>query len=223
MEGPRGPTGPAGSAGIIGPQGIQGTRGPEGPTGGVGATGTQGIQGLMGVAVPRFPLGVQVFVGKMVQDSTDNGAVSASTSIQVQAVIDSDSYPALNGGQSMTIPGMSRSGRVITVPAGRYLIEGVANFVPDTNLSTLQLVIGTWTTSTSPPSFEPNYTIAGKNVNGRTITNTGFSSVFSGIVDISSTQALSIGYVGTLLTETTYTINYQQGESRTFFVTFIKI
>ena len=117
MEGPRGPTGPAGSAGIIGPQGIQGPRGPTGVTGGTGATGTQGVQGLLGVAVPKFPVGVQMFVGKAVQNPGDGD--DPTSTIQVRAQIDFD-YPALETGSSSTIPGMSRSLRTITVPAGRY-------------------------------------------------------------------------------------------------------
>lgn len=220
MEGPRGPTGPAGSAGIIGPQGIQGPRGLTGVTGGTGATGTQGVQGLLGVAVPKIPVGVQIFVGKTVQQQS-----TTTNSIEVQAIIDSVSYPALvqvnSTFNSTTIPGMSRIGNVIDVPAGRYLMEGVATFIRPSYGRDLRLVVGNWQDG-PPGSFAENRTIDG-NVTSAS-TSTGLSSVFSGIVDFVSQEQVSIGYVGVYDGDQgPDDINYVEGSSPTFFVTFIKI
>lgn len=209
MEGPVGPRGPTGDIGRTGPQGPQGEPGPQGGTGAQGLTGPAGRQGLLGFPNPVVPVKVQMFTG-----NTQGSGTSDFT-----AVLGLTAYPSLTGGDSVndpanstTISGMSLYRSTITVPAGRYLVEGGTSFPlgAGINQANISLVDA------------GNQIVIPGNVVGSNITNTvGMTSYFSSVllVDTESGYKLGISSQASGPADVPLVVSGCPG----YFVTFIKV
>jgi hypothetical protein len=118
--GPKGAQGDPGVQGGAGTQGAKGEQGSAGSSGGTGATGLQGSPGAKGETGPRGPNPFQPIQYVM-------NAQSPPPSIPPLGIIDfMGSIPA---GDPSGL-GITYSGGVYTVPAGRYVITYEVNLVP---------------------------------------------------------------------------------------------
>lgn len=221
MEGPPGPIGPTGDGGIRGPTGVQGSIGPSGLTGPQGITGPWGKQGLLGLPRPSVPVRVQIFMGKTAQTTPmeppplGEGGIPVESATIADIDAASSSPPLQNSTTSTTIPGMTLTGDVISLPAGRYFVEGACTFAEMPNGSTIVLGLYEFVESTSTyVELITGRQIVGGQMNG--------TSHFSGVIEVATTRDVYVRYLYIdIFGPFAITLNY--AESITFFVTFIKI
>lgn len=218
MEGPVGPKGPTGAQGITGPRGAQGFPGPMGPVGPQGLTGPDGRQGLMGFPNPSVPVGVQIF--------TTTSTVEISTPDERQvlftAMLDTGRPSLVNASgrlQSTTISGMSLDPTtgVITVPAGRYLVEAACSFPTDVEVITGSI-------SLVDTLLSDTIILEGNLVGSSIIGTKGMTSFMSSFVNFDTNGSVKLSYnVARVNDSLTKSIPLVDTSSIAVFVTFVKV
>lgn len=213
MEGPPGPRGPTGIQGIQGGVGAPGLRGAIGQTGVRGVTGPDGVQGFVGLPRTSVPVQLQIFSSiESISISTQSIDARARTTNQ---------FPPLISRNSTAISGMSLdvNDEVITVPSGRYLVEGACTFVDTGILNNGRFNLVT-NYIADPLSYIPivsgNETVLGVS---------GTTSSFSSFYEFSSNTNVSIMYTGSLksIPQSTYNLPLVVDGSAAFFVSFLKV
>lgn len=212
MEGPIGPKGPTGAQGIDGPRGVQGVPGPQGPTGVQGFTGPAGRQGFMGFPRSSVPVAVQIFTASSTVEVPEPEV--GETSLDITVILNGGRPPLDASGGSTTISGMSMdTSGVITVPTGRYLIEGATTF-PKDDISDAYLRFA----KTNLDSILQGNIV---NVFDQTL---GSTSVFSGFHAFTSNTTAVLRYQGEIPEDSQgFTVPFLSEDSIASFVTFVKI
>lgn len=218
MEGPIGLRGPTGAQGNTGPRGPQGVAGPQGPTGSQGITGPIGKQGLLGFPNPVVPVKVQMFVGNIQRLAQTN---PGNLTLELTGL----GYPALSGPtgddntySSTTISNMTLERNIITVPPGRYLVEGGASFPAGPDLKTGSINL---TDSSLNNVFIPG------NVVGNDILNVvGRTSFFRDTLIVNSNTQFRLAINSTAAAanvQVPIVIETLNSNYPAYFVTFIKV
>jgi hypothetical protein len=216
MEGPIGAKGPTGPQGITGPPGAQGVPGGIGFIGPRGLTGPEGPQGLLGFPRSSVPVRVQT-----VTSVTQVGITAVNTSFTLPASFGGPAYPALSSGESTTITGLSVSGTSITIPPGRYLVEGAASF--DNYTDPVRITSAYITLQNSQPSEllrSNKLCLYSSTASDLTYGRTCF---MSGYVECTSSTVCTVDYKVTMGQVAECNIPLQVTDCPTIFVTFIKV
>ena len=131
-------TGPTGILGPRGPQGPQGELGPTGITGRFGPIGFQGYRGYPGDPYVKF--GAQVLTNNSTESVTPDGVNFRANLVRTFG----SAVPSLDAsGNSSTIAGVNvnLSSGIISLPTGRFYVEGVASITSNIILSNSYLTV----------------------------------------------------------------------------------
>ena len=131
-------TGPTGILGPRGPQGPQGELGPTGITGRIGPIGFQGYRGYPGD--PYIKFGAQL----LTNNSTESANPQSGTNLDRKIRKFGSAIPSLDpSGNSSAIPGLNVDlcNGIISLPEGRFYVEGVASIISNVILSNSYLTV----------------------------------------------------------------------------------
>lgn len=130
-----------GPTGILGPRGPQGPKGELGPTGITGRFGPIGLQGYRGYpGDPYIKFGAQLLTNNSTESVTPESVNFTAKLVRTFGT----AVPALDpSGNSSTIAGMNvdMSRGIISLPAGKFYVEGVASIISNIILSNSYLTV----------------------------------------------------------------------------------